>query len=82
MPPNETQRQRLIDWMRTKEVQAPCPASAAFQWAPGDLVAESGVDAKGNIRYSGGLVLLVQLVCGNCGFVMQFDAKLIGLIEV
>ena len=81
MPLNETQRQKLIDWMRTKAVQAPCPACAADQMSPGDLVAETGVDAEGNIRYSGGLVLLVQIVCGNCGFVMHFDAKLIGLIE-
>ena len=81
MPLNEAQKQRLTDWMQAKAVQAPCPACAADQWAPGDLVAESGVDAKGNIRFSGGLVLLVQVVCGNCGCVMHFDAKLIGLIE-
>ncbi len=77
MPLNETQRKHLENWMRSQAVLQ-CPACGDSQWqfdqaaylrallerGEADLCEEKGV---------------VKVSCGNCGYMMLFDAETLGI---
>ena len=44
------------------------------EWETGEIVSGKSVDDSGNV------LPMVQLVCGNCGYVMMFAAIPIGLV--
>ena len=44
------------------------------QWETGEIISGTSVDEPGNV------VAMVQVVCGNCGYVMLFAAMPIRLV--
>ena len=77
MPLNPPQQRMLEDWMRSKAV-VQCPAcgdgplrfaEAAYLRALLEAGDEDLTEAKG----------VVKVPCGNCGYVLLFDAEAIGI---
>jgi hypothetical protein len=44
------------------------------EWQAGEMVSGTDVSGQGNV------LPMVQVVCGNCGYVMMFAAMPIGLL--
>ena len=77
MPLSESQQQHLQNWMRSKGIML-CPACGGAQWqfaragylralleqGDPDLTEDKGV---------------VKVPCGNCGYVMLFNAETLGI---
>ena len=77
MPLSKTQQQRLENWMRSKAI-IQCPACGDDQWQFDEAayiraLLEQGepdlAEDKGVVRVS----------CGNCGYLLLFDAELLGI---
>jgi len=67
------QAQKLQDWVRSKGVSPPCPVCGAINWIPGDVIAAPVMTSEG-LQRGGAVVPMVQLVCGNCAYVLLFAA--------
>ena len=82
---DEQQKQQIQSWMQDKNVSETCSACRIQQtnWIIGEIiVAPTYSDGPvGNIRIGGPSVPMIQVVCGNCGFVMLFAASAIGIVE-
>ena len=77
MPLNAPQRRTLEDWMRSKAI-VQCPACGDSSWRFAEasyvralLEAESTDLAEGEG--------VVKVSCGNCGYVVLFDAETLGI---
>jgi predicted nucleic-acid-binding Zn-ribbon protein len=77
MPLNPEQSKILEDWMRSKAI-VQCPACGDSSWRFAEasyvralLEAESTDLAEGEG--------VVKVSCGNCGYVMLFDAQTLGI---
>ena len=77
MPLNQVQQQTLKDWMRSKAI-IQCPACAEDRWRFAEAsylraLLEAGeadlIEGKG----------VVKISCGNCGYVMLFNAETLGI---
>ncbi len=73
------QKQKLDVWLREKGIRPLCGVCAATNWVPGDIVT-APVYSGGDTVIGGPVIPMVQVVCGQCGYVMQFSAKLMGLV--
>jgi len=79
MPLDQNQIEKVQEHLRTHRLIQECSFCRAAQWGVGDIVASP--------RFSGGdtdfgevTVPMVQVICGNCGYVMHFAAKPVGLV--
>lgn len=79
MPLDDSQKQTLQDWMKSKHVSANCSACGQNQWVPGDVIS-APVMSGGGVALGGPSVPMVQLICGNCAHTMLFAAVPIGLV--
>lgn len=79
MPLDESQKQTLQDWMKSKHVSANCAACGRNQWAPGDVISAPVMTGQG-VAFGGPSVPMVQLICANCAHTMLFAAVPIGLV--
>jgi predicted nucleic-acid-binding Zn-ribbon protein len=74
MPLNHEQSHRLEQWLNSRGISFNCPMCGSAQWETGEIV--SGVNVSGH----GDVVLMVQVICSKCGYVMFFAAMPIGLV--
>ena len=79
MPLDQTQMKMVEQHMQKTGVRAQCQAcGGSGNWGIGELVASPGY-APGGMSFGGSSVPMVQVICGKCGYVMHFAAKLMGL---
>ncbi len=77
MPLNPSQRRILEDWMRSKEV-VQCPACGDVRWRFAEATYVKALLEVGEVNLTEDRGV-VKLSCGNCGYVMLFDAEMIGI---
>ena len=77
MPLSESQQQRLENWMRSKAINQ-CPACGDAQWQFAEAAYVRALLEQGepDLAEDRGVV---KVSCGNCGYVMLFDAELLGI---
>lgn len=78
MPLNESQKQKLRSWLRSKGVRPTCTSCGAQDWGAGEIISAAILDNEGN-KVQDLHVPMVQLVCTNCSYVMVYAALPIGL---
>ena len=79
MPITAAQQETLFRWLRAKGVREDCLACGRNIWKGGDVIAPPTAPGGGGTVVGGPNFPLVQIVCGNCGYVMHFDCTSIGL---
>ena len=77
MPLNPSQQQTLERWMHSKAIGR-CPACGDTRWrfAEASYVRALLEEGDANLTEDRGVV---KLPCGNCGYVMIFDAETLGI---
>jgi predicted nucleic-acid-binding Zn-ribbon protein len=78
MPLTNSEVDRMTAWLQTRGVNATCPACAKKQWGLGEIISQPVANRLGS-DMSAEHMPAVTLVCGNCGYIMFFSAKLVGL---
>jgi ribosomal protein S27E len=74
---SETQRQHLQNWMRSKAiVQCPPCGDAQWKFAQASYVRALLEQGEADLAEDRGVV---RISCGNCGYVMLFDAQTLGI---
>ncbi len=77
MPLSEPQRQHLQNWMRSKAiVQCPACGDAQWQFSQASYVRALLEQGEADLAEDKGVV---KVGCGNCGYVMLFDAETLGI---
>jgi ribosomal protein S27AE len=74
MPLTHEQIYKLEQWWDSNGVKRTCPMCGGGEWQAGEIV--SGTDVSGGDN----VLPMVQMVCGNCAYVMLFAAMPIGLV--
>jgi predicted RNA-binding Zn-ribbon protein involved in translation (DUF1610 family) len=74
---NPAQRRLLEDWMRSKGIVR-CPACREGGWRFAEAAYVRALLEEGDedLTESGGVV---KIPCGNCGYVVLFDAETVGI---
>jgi hypothetical protein len=73
MPIDEIHKKTLSDWLRDKGVTQKCPACGRNAgWHVGDVIAPPVAPGGGGTVVGGPSFPLVQVMCGNCAYVMHF----------
>ncbi len=77
MPLSSEQRQALEGWMRSKAIFQ-CPACGETQWQfpQATYVRALLEEGEADLNEDKGVV---KVCCGNCGYVMLFDAETVGI---
>ena len=78
MPLSEPQQQRLENWMRSKAILQ-CPACGdvdRWRFDKAAYVRALLEEGDANLAEDKGVV---KVCCGNCGYVMLFDAETLGI---
>jgi predicted nucleic-acid-binding Zn-ribbon protein len=77
MPLSDMQRQLLENWMRTKAI-IQCPACGDSQWefAQAAYIRALLEEGEADLAEDRGVV---RISCGNCGYLMLFDAETLGI---
>jgi predicted RNA-binding Zn-ribbon protein involved in translation (DUF1610 family) len=77
MPLSSGQRQVLEEWMSSKGI-ARCPACGESRWrfVEATYVRALLEEGEPDLTESGGVV---KVPCGNCGYVVLFDAETVGI---
>lgn len=78
MPLTNSEVERITAWLQSRGVNAVCPACTKKQWGLGEIVSQP-VSSRLGIEMTGEHIPAISLVCGHCGFMMMFSAKLVGL---
>jgi hypothetical protein len=78
MPLDETQKQKLRGWIRSRGIRLVCASCRAEEWGAGEIVSAPVLDREGTLIEEMH-VPMVQLVCINCSYVMMYAAAPIGL---
>lgn len=78
MPLTDSEVEKMTAWLQSRGVNAACAACGQKQWGLGEIVAQP-VTSRLGTEVTGHQLPAVSLVCGNCGFMMLFSAKLVGL---
>ena len=74
---SETQQQRLENWMRSKAIiQCPACGDAQWQFAEAAYIRALLEQGEPDLTEDRGVV---RVSCGNCGYVMLFDAEALGI---
>jgi len=74
MPLTNEQANKLQQWLNSRGVNLNCPMCGSAQWETGEIISGTSVDDSSNA------VSMVQVLCGNCGYVMLFAAIPIELV--
>ena len=74
MPLTREQVYKLQRWLNSRGVNLNCSMCSSAQWETGEIISGTSVDDPGNA------VPMVQVFCGNCGYVMLFASMPIGLV--
>ena len=77
MPLSPSQRRMLEDWMRSKAV-VQCPACGDVRWRFAEAAYVRALLETGDADLTEGKGV-VKVSCGNCAYVMLFDAEAIGI---
>jgi hypothetical protein len=82
---NDDQQQKILKWMKEWFVKTDgaCPMCDNKQWEVGNAILGASVDLQTRKVAPVGIgpsVAMVQVSCGNCGFIMLLDARRVGLI--
>lgn len=81
-PPPGSLQEKLIAWVDSKWLgEKDCPICARNQWTVPEELVELRPYHGGNLVVGGGVYPAAQLVCGNCGHTLFFNALVAGLIE-
>jgi ribosomal protein S27E len=74
---SDTQRQHLENWMRSKAI-VQCPVCGDVRWgfAEASYVRALLEQGEPDLAEDKGVV---RISCGNCGYVMLFDAETLGI---
>jgi predicted nucleic-acid-binding Zn-ribbon protein len=77
MPLSEPQQQFLEKWMRSKAI-IQCPSCGDSQWkfAQAAYVRALLEQGESDMSEEKGVV---KVSCGNCGYLMLFDAEIVGI---
>jgi predicted nucleic-acid-binding Zn-ribbon protein len=78
MPITQGQFQKLAKWMADKNIRISCDTCGHTGFAPNDIVVLS-IHRDGAIHPSETAPVL-QMVCQNCGHIVHFAARPIGLL--
>lgn len=78
MPLTNSEVDRMTAWLQTRGVNAACPACTHKQWGLGEIISQP-VSSRLGTDMTAEHLPAVSLVCGHCGFMMMFSAKLVGL---
>jgi rubredoxin len=74
---SDTQRQHLENWMRSKAiVQCPVCGDDRWRFAEASYVRALLEQGEPDLAEDKGVV---RISCGNCGYVMLFDAETLGI---
>ena len=83
MPLTDSEKNRFMQWIREKGGQNPskCPVCGEpNKWWPGDVVVMPELTGEGNLQIDEqSSIPVVQLICGNCGYVRFFNATMISM---
>ena len=74
MPLTHEQVHKLEQWWSSAGVNRNCPMCSNGEWQAGEMVSGTDVSDEGNV------LPMVQVVCGNCGYVMMLAAMPMGLV--
>ena len=75
------QQQKVQSWLQDKNVSGTCSVcKTQTNWSIGEIVASPTLSGKG-MSLGGPTVPMVQVVCGNCGYVMHFGAVPMGILQ-
>ena len=77
MPLNPSQRRMLENWMRSKAILL-CPACGDDRWRFAEAAYVRALLEAGDMDLTEGKGV-VKVTCGNCGYVMLFDAETVGI---
>lgn len=78
MPLTNSEVERMTSWLQSRGVNAACAACGRKQWGLGEIISQP-VSSRLGSDMTAEYLPAVSLVCGNCGFMMMFSAKLVGL---
>lgn len=69
---------RIGEWLERKGVKGSCPACGGRDWGLTDII---GLPVLDDAAKAAGdeYVPAAAAVCGNCGFIMPFSARMMGL---
>jgi uncharacterized Zn finger protein len=73
VPLTNEQASKLQQWLNSKGVNLGCPMCGSAQWETGEVISGRSVEDSSIV------VPMVQVICGNCGYVMLFAAMPMGL---
>jgi predicted nucleic-acid-binding Zn-ribbon protein len=77
MPLSEAQRRTLENWLRSKGIiQCPACGDARLQLAQAGYARALLEQGEPDLTEDKGVV---KVPCGNCGYVMLFDAEIVGI---
>ncbi len=77
MPLNASQRRTLKDWIRSKAI-VQCPACGEDGWSFAEAAYVRALLETGDADLTEDKGVL-KLLCGNCGYVVLFDAETVGI---
>jgi hypothetical protein len=72
---SEEQVKQLNYWMSQHRMNPTCPACGGRKWIPGEIIASPLYSHEKGFSIGGPTIPMVQLVCGDCNYLMLFAAK-------
>jgi len=75
---DESQKQKLRDWLLSKSAQPTCASCGRNEWGAGEIISAPILDDEGNV-VGDSHVPMVQIICTTCSHVMLYAAVPIGL---
>lgn len=79
---SKKQRDKFIDWLKTKGPQGKCTVCGSNSWTIGNhLLSGMIVSDTGELSIGGTIYPAAFVVCNKCAYVRQFMAVPIGLVE-
>ncbi len=78
MPLDPSQKQKVVDWLESKNATLRCSICSTRNWIPGELIGVPLWRPTGLV-IGGPTTAMVQLVCGDCFHVELFVAAPMGL---
>lgn len=79
MPLDPIQRQKVLDWLKSKSLSPICPFCGRDSWNLGDLIAPYNISALRQIDHTSATAML-PLICTNCGHIDLFSASAMKLL--
>lgn len=78
---SDEQKNQVQLWLQENAPSLTCPACGNKDFNLENMITVSmGLDVEGNVDFSKGIPV-VPVTCKRCGFVFEFAAKQIGLME-